>query len=169
MKRQRVYELLIWLGILTLLLQGCHRKIVVTNLPPGVSQQQVIDWYTATGALKVIAETSNSAMTSLVQMNRTGAFPDGPSYVATISAMGRMSQAGLHAKSILEAAPDNFNLGTRQRITGDVQIMLKELETLNQYGLVGIKDPQTKLIVQAWLRTFETAINVENALVTSTH
>jgi uncharacterized protein YkwD len=62
------------IGLLMMVFAGCP-KTQITNLPPNVPQDQVQAWYAATGAVKMIAQ-STKGLTDTVVDDADAAFND---------------------------------------------------------------------------------------------
>lgn len=114
------------LGLVTATVTGCQKKHIA-NVPPGVSESQVNDWYTATGAVSIVADNTKAAVDLIVDLNHNGEFPDGDAYNQTLSVFGGIAQGGIHARNVLSAMPENFNEDTRSQIVDFATTALAEL------------------------------------------
>ena len=123
------------IGVVLVGLAGCGGPRI-TNLPPNVSEQQVQAWYAATGAAKVIAQSTKGLTESVIAVHtadpRVIANDD---YQKVLLVLGKTAQAGIHVDSILRQAPNRFAQGTKQQIMATIQPVLAELSRADLEGL----------------------------------
>lgn len=152
------------LFISLMFLAACHRHMTVTNLPPGVSNTVVVNWYTAAGAVKTVSDVTNNATDAIISANHQGLFPDGDSYKAALTSLGKIAVAGQHMSNVLQQAPQNFTSGTKNQIAGDLTVITTELDNAQTQALVGIKDKNTQAAVKLLLASIESALKTLQAL-----
>jgi hypothetical protein len=121
---------------------GCTKRVTtVTNLPTGVSEKEVQNWYAATGMALFAATTLNDATKALVDLNRQGFFKDGPAYGASLGALQKMLQAQKEVDEFLRATPQQFGKLAGTKLDAFADILVTEAQTANFQAMAGIKDP----------------------------
>lgn len=140
------------------------RKVDIVNAPTPLAAEAVRNWYTATGALEVVANNSHNALQAIIQMNRAGTFPDGPAYAATMNSFMRIADAGLKASTILQKTPEMFGLEQQKTITEYLLLISTELQVITKTGLVGIKNPDSQRIVQEFIGLIQSSVNIIHTL-----
>jgi hypothetical protein len=124
---------------------GCAARVkTVTNLPPGVTQVQAQNWDSAVQDLSTIANVTSTARQTVIELNKSGLFPDGNNYATTLEVLGKIDQLQLSASTVLKQSPNNFNDSTKAQIRDYMQQISAQILTLNTQGVTGIKD-QTSL------------------------
>lgn len=125
----------LFIGLMMLGMAGCP-KTQVTGLPPNVSQNQVQAWYTATGAVKVIAESTKGITDSVITLNNSDpkVIPAND-YQTILLVLGKTAQAGIRVDSILKKAPSNFEKGTKDQIMAEIQPVIAQLQQADLEGL----------------------------------
>ena len=93
--------------VLAIIMAGCVHN-TVTNLPPGVTAAQVNAWTTAVNQVKIISDSVHAAQGTVIQLNRSGQFPDGPAYKSAITALAEITKGGIAANQVLQTVPNNF-------------------------------------------------------------
>ena len=161
---------LLAISLLVLLLPGlsCARKqITVTDLPPGVSETEVKNWYVATGAMLVIAEGTEDATDFVISLRESGVFSDDAAYVSTLKALKRVATTGKSASSFLEQVPNTFGLDTTGKLVEFADIAVIEVQAAIDQGTIGIGDDASRArfkrilgLVQIALRTLRTILPV---------
>jgi hypothetical protein len=134
--------------LLACCLTGCAARVKnVTNLPPGVTQQQAQTWDSAVANLHKIASTVSTfrkALTDLHSATYNGAPVLADAYYAdALQTIARIDQAELSAEAVLRQTPQNFTLTTKQQVGTLVQQISTELQHLNTTGATGIKNPKS--------------------------
>lgn len=121
---------------------GCAARVkTVTNLPPGVTQQQAQDWDAAVANLNKIADVTSALRQGLIGLNKNGGFPDGPQYILALQICGKIDEAQLAASAILKQTPNNFSASAKTQVQALMQQIAAQISTLNTQGVTGIKDP----------------------------
>lgn len=154
-----------WLVVILLVISmstACHRQMVVTNLPTGVTQQQVQNWYAAVGIFKMAAETTQSLTNAAISMHLD--FPDEATYQKTLEALGNMAQIEAQAGMYLDTVPNNWN----QPISTQVKNYANQLSVLAKTaltdGLAHVKNPTKvaaiKTLIDGLNLTIQTAVTL---------
>ena len=158
-----------WYVVLVVLLMalaiGCPKKPVhVTNLPPGVTETQVQNWYTAVGVVNTISRDSLAVSNALIQLNRQGVFPDGNAYAAALAAMGRIDRAGMETDTMLRKAPQNFTAAQKDLVLQFAKTASIELQNLQTQLALGIRDPNAQKTVTTVMTTLQLSISIAEQL-----
>lgn len=141
MRNQKVVAVL----LLAVSLAGCAaRQKTVTNLPAGVTMTEAQRWDAAVANLDRIASFTTSARQVVINLNRQGAFPDGPNYVTALQTLGKIDEFQLSASAVLKAAPGTFSASTKAQVQALLQQIQQQLAVLNSGGVIGIKDPSSQ-------------------------
>lgn len=126
-------------------LAGCAARVKnVTNLPPGVTQKQAQDWDTAVQRLSQIAALTTAARTAVIDLHNAGLLKDGPTYVSSLTIIGKVDELQLSASAVLRQSPNNFSDATKARVQDYVKQIAAQIQTLNQTGVTGIKNPNSQ-------------------------
>ena len=146
-----------------LLLDGCSaRQKTVTNLPPGVTQGQAQSWDTAVANLDKIANSTSTLRQAVIALNTATVtdaqgthkvIPDGATYAAILTSIGKIDQAEQDAVQYLRAQPQNWGISTQARIKNDVALIQAELSNITQQQLTGIKNSAAQQQVQGLIST----------------
>lgn len=153
------------LGILALsavlALGGCAARVkTVTDLPANVTQAQAQNYDAAVGKLHEIAAITSTLRQSVIALNKSGAFPDGPQYVTALTVVGKVDQFQLTAAHFLQGiTPDKFDAGAKYKLQGYIQQISAGLVELNENGVTGIKNPQSLRDVNATIAELTAAVN----------
>lgn len=158
-----------------LTLAGCAaRQKAVTGLPAGVTETQAQNWDTAIANLDKIAQTVSTLRQTVIALNGVTVtdsqathkvIPDGATYAAILTGIGRVDQAQLDAVTYLKAQPQNWNATTQAKVKNDVTLIRAELQAIVSQQLVGIKNPNAQQQVQALITQLGTAAAAILALV----
>lgn len=141
MRNRKVFAVL----LLAVSLAGCAARVKnVTNLPPGVTQKQAQDWDVAVQKLSQISALTTSARTAIIEVHTVGLLKDGPGYVTALTAIGKVDELQLAASAVLKQSPNNFSDSTKVKVKDYVQQIAAQLQTLNQTGVTGIKNPNSQ-------------------------
>ncbi len=153
MKRKTV-----WILAVALTLSGCAaRQKTVTNLPAGVTQQQAQNWDAAVANLDKIAQTVTTLRQAVIALNQqtvtdsTGThkvLPDGSTYVAILTSIGKIDQAEIDASAFLKAQPQNWGVDAQTKVKNEMAIIQQEIAAINSQGLSGIKSQSAQNQVQ---------------------
>jgi hypothetical protein len=153
-----------WLLIIGLVgafgVSSCHRVNHVTNLPPGVNEQEVKDWYAATGALSVIADNTKAATDIAIDLNHQGMFHDGPAYNTTLTVLARISQGGIHASNMLRAMPEHFDANARLQLSAFADDALAQAQKAVDEGMGGVGDQSGRQKLTDMLRGIQSALRI---------
>lgn len=148
------------------LVAGCRKLGHVTNLPQNVTEQEVKDWYAATGALQVIGEYTDDATKAIIKLRGLGLFKDDARYQLTLTSLGRVSQAGIHARNILNQSPNHFGESEKAQIRGLIESMEQEIQKANTEGLTGLNSDDAKAI-NTTIQSIDGAVQIILAMVRS--
>ena len=141
----RSYRLLLSVLVLSFSLAGCAARVKhVTDLPPGVSEKQAQDWDVAVQKLSQIATVTTTARQAIITVHQSGLLPDGPKYVAALTAIGKIDQVQLAASNVLKQAPNNFSDPVKGQIKDYMAEISAQIQILNQSGVTGIKNPNSQ-------------------------
>lgn len=147
---------------------GCAARVkMVANLPPGITSTEVVSWDAAVANLQRIAAATNGARQSVISLNRSGAFPDGPQYAAALSGIAKIDQAQIIAARFLETVPNNWGRGTQQTVTNYIAAIQAAVQEITDTGLAGIKDQNQRNTVEAFTREIAAAANLILGLVSA--
>lgn len=134
--------ILLCLGIAMVSIAGCAARAKnVTNLPAGVSQTQVQNWDSAVADLQKVAQVTTTLRQTVISLNKTGVFPDGPAYAGTLAGIGRIDELQIEALNYLQSVPSDWSLTTQNKILAETQQIQAILTDITNNGIVGIKDP----------------------------
>lgn len=126
-------------------LAGCAARVKnVTNLPPGVTQKQAQDWDTAVQKLSQVSSLNSAARSSIIALHNAGLLKDGPPYVTALTVVGKVDELQLSASAVLKQSPNNFSDSTKAQVQDYVKQIAAQLQTLNQTGVTGIKNPNSQ-------------------------
>jgi len=144
--------------ISSFVLTGCAaRQKTVTNLPAGVTQAQVQSWDAAVANLDKIAQTVSTLRQAVIALNQqtvtdsTGThkiLPDGSTYVAILTSIGKIDQAEIDASAYLKAQPQNWGVDAQTKVKNEIAIIQQELAAINTQQLAGIKSQSAQNQVQ---------------------
>lgn len=135
---------------------GCHRKVVVTNLPAGVTNQQVTNWYTAVGAFKEAAQTTKKLTDAAIALHTD--FPDEATYQKTLQALGEMAQVEAQAALFLDTVPQNWNQSTATQVKNYTDQLSKQAQIALDDGLAHVKNSTTLTAIQTTISLLRAAI-----------
>jgi hypothetical protein len=126
-----------------MLFAGCAARVKnVTNLPAGVTLQQVQAWDSAIADLHKIASVVSTLRPSLTDLHAGGALDDAY-YGDALRVMGTIDQAELAAVAVLQQSPQNFSASAKQQVAGYIQTISTQIQHLNAIGATGIKNPKS--------------------------
>ncbi len=164
MKRhtKKLSAVLVWLLLVSVTLApACRRKQVrVTNLPEGVSEQEVQNWFTATGAMRTIAKSMVHAQDFVIQLNRAGVFPDGEPYRRTMVSFKRIAEEGQRVDAFLENYPNRFGGNIQTKLREFADFARAELDQAIVDGSLGIKNENSQESFRAILRSVDIALTI---------
>src|ERR1700760_3738861 len=90
-----------------LLVGGCAARVkTVTNLPSGVSSDEVRDWYGAVGVLDNISQVNHSLFVVMSGLHDSGVWTDEASYLVALKAAGRIDVVELSTANFLQTQPE---------------------------------------------------------------
>lgn len=117
---------------------GCAARVQhVTDLPPGVTEQQVKDWDAEVAALHKIAAATSSIRQSVIDLHNAGAFPDSPAYIKVLQSIGKVDQLEQAAAEYLQQTPKTFGQPQKDKVKAMVAKIgneLNDLANLNYFG-----------------------------------
>lgn len=152
------------LAILTLslaLLSGCAARVKnVTNLPPGVSLQQVQGWDTAVSDLDKFSTAVSSVRQAVISLNRQGVFPDGPQYTATLQGIAKADNIEIEAANFLKSVPNDWSQPTQQRFAAYASQIATALSDVTKNGTIGIKNTSSQQQVVALISNAAAIIGI---------
>ena len=136
----------LWLACaLTVALAGCAARAKnVTSIPAGITQTQVQNWDAAVADLQKIAQVTTTLRQSVISLNKSGIFPDGPAYANTLAGIGKIDELQIEASNYLQGVPSDWSLATQQKILAETQQIQAILTNIKNTGIVGIKDPASQ-------------------------
>ena len=139
----------IWILVVALTLSGCAaRQKTVTNLPAGVTQQQAQNWDSAVANLDKIAQTVSTLRQAVIALNQQKLLPDGSTYVAILTSIGKIDQAEIDASAFLKAQPQNWGVDAQTKVKNEIAIIQQEIAAINAQQLAGIKSQSAQNQVQ---------------------
>ena len=117
---------------------GCAARVQhVTDLPTGVTEQQVKDWDAEVAALHKIAAATSSIRQSVIDLHNAGAFPDSPAYIKVLQSIGKVDQLEQVAAEYLQQTPKTFGQPQKDKVKALVAQIgneLNDLANLNYFG-----------------------------------
>jgi len=117
---------------------SCASRIQhVTDLPPGVTEQQVKDWDAEVAALHKIASATSSIRQAVIDLHNAGAFPDSPAYIKVLQSIGKVDQLEQAAAEYLQQTPKTFGQPQKDKVKALVAQIgneLNDLANLNYFG-----------------------------------
>lgn len=127
---------------------GCAAKNTYTNLPPNVTNAQVNAWVSANDDLVALTSVTDGATKAVIAAHNASGpngsiFPDGPAYVATLNALGRVIQLKIQAEEFLQAVPNDFGQPVATQIATFATQIASQLSTAQGMAASGITDPTT--------------------------
>jgi hypothetical protein len=164
--------LLLSVIIVLLALYGCAARAKhVTNLPPGVSEQQVKNWDSAVAALHKIAITTTTLRQAVIALNRATyteagksepekIIPDGKTYIALLSAIARVDQAQIDAANFLKTVPSSWSLSTQEKVRAYMKTIADELAQMNAQGVTGIKSVSAQQQIQQLIAEIQATVGL---------
>lgn len=135
---------------------GCGARVKhVTNLPPGVTEEQVKNWDSAVGALHRIAATTSTLRQTVIALNKATytepgkteaekVIPDGKTYIGILSGIAKVDLAQINASNFLKTVPKTWSLSTQEKMRSYMKTIGDELAKMNNEGLTGIKNPSSR-------------------------
>jgi hypothetical protein len=121
-----------------LLMWGCAARVQhVTDLPPGITEQQVKDWDAEVAALHKIASATSSIRQAVIDLHNAGAFPDSPAYIKVLQSIGKVDQLEQAAAEYLQQTPKTFGQPQKDKVKALVAQIgneLNDLANLNYFG-----------------------------------
>lgn len=152
------------LGVMLLIAPACNKKVVVANVPTGVSATAVADWYTADGIYKEIGSTTKQLLDATIQLKSE--FPDQDTYDKTIQGFAQASQIGIQAGTYLQAVPQTWNGDVSAKVASYANQIQTQINMALNDGLSHVKDSAKKKAMLTLVATVNTAIKTAIALNT---
>jgi hypothetical protein len=164
------FVLALMLATQPLMLGGCAARVShVTNLPVGVSEQAVKNWYSATGAVKTIATQNAAAFTAVKELRTIGVFPNDEAYEYTVIALGRIAQINEDAVQFLQSVPNDWSKNTQQKMAAYMNEISGLLQKLNAQGVTGIKNPDSLTSVNKLIALVTESVSLVLSLMDVVH
>lgn len=142
----------------------CHRQVHVANVPTGVAEKTVADWYAATGAFKIAGERTRDLVKTAVQLHDQ--FPDEATYQKTLEALGKMQQIEAQAALFLDQQPENWNQPIKAQVQNYVNALSTQAKVAFDDGLFQIKNPTTVAALKVTVNLINGAIQTTITLAT---
>ncbi len=171
-----IFFLLLSAGIVLLGFYGCGARVKhVTNLPPGVTEQQVKNWDAAVANLHKIAVTTSILRQSVIALNQATytepgktepekIIPDSKQYVALLSAIARVDQAQIDAAAFLKTVPKAWPISTQEKVRAYMNAITEQLEKMNEQGLTGVKSTSARQQLDQFIGEIRSSVNLILAL-----
>lgn len=170
----------LWLFLLSLVLvisigfvtSSCGKKIKVTNVPVGVPEQRVVNWFAAVGALEDATSVTDAAKTAVIQLNKTVGpdgnpiLPDGSAYAGILTSVGKALQLEGEAARFLKTVPKTWDESTQTKLLSWIDPILAELQNINTLGVTGIKNPQSLQRINGFITQIRMSIQLIRGLIT---
>jgi hypothetical protein len=151
--------------VLACSLAGCAARVAhVTNLPPGVTEQQAKNYDAAVGDLHKIALTTSTLRQAVVDLRGAGLFPDDTAFVTALRSLAKIDEAQLAASAYLRDAPEYFAEPQKQKIRDIFASITSEIQRLNAAGVTGIKNPASQDKVNGLITELTSVVNLVLAL-----
>lgn len=163
--RFRIFNSLVLTLALMLGTVNCHRQVHVANVPVGVGEGQVKNWYAATGAFKVAAENTEKITAAVVQLHKE--FPDEATYQKTLEALGRMAQTEAQAAIYLDTVPQNWGKPVAQQVKGYTDALSTQAKIALDDGLAHVKNKTAVAAIQTSISLLQAAITTAITLTTT--
>lgn len=139
---------------------GPKKPVTVTNLPPGVSQQAVQNWLTATQKLDEAVSITHTVKQSIIAARDAGGFPDNVAYGKALRLVGKALQVEGAGADALKKQPNAWSTSVTTQVSGYVNEALTALTDLTTTGAVGIKNPSTQQQVLALIGNSATILRL---------
>ena len=139
-------------SLLVLLTDGCTHQ-AVTNVPTGVTVNQVQAWDSAVKDLATIATLTHTAQQLTLTLNTTTVrtngvpavvFPSGAAYNATLTDLAKIDQAQIEAAEFLKTVPNDWGTSTKAQIAAYITKITAALADATANGLVGVKNTNSQ-------------------------
>jgi hypothetical protein len=142
-------------------LVGCAARVQhVTNLPPGVTETEVKNWDSEVAALHKIAVSVSSIRQGGIDLQKAGAFPDTNAYIAFLRSLAKVDQLEQAAAEYLKATPKTFGQPQKEKVKSSLTEIATELNSLNEAGLLNVKNSKSKNNVSQFLAEAIAALNL---------
>jgi len=160
------------LGLALIFAGGCQHQ-AVTNVPAGVTVNQVQAWDSAVKDLGTIATLTHTAQQLVVTLNTTTVtvngvpqivFPSGAAYNATLTDLARIDQAQIEASEFLKTVPQNWSADTKTKIANYITTITAALADATANGLVGVKNANSQAQLQGFLNDISSTANLISQL-----
>jgi len=166
-----ICAILFLVGVGTLLI-GCQHQ-AVTNVPTGVTVNQVQAWDSANKDLATIATLTHTAQQLVQTLNQTTVtvngvqtvvFPSGGAYNATLTDLAKIDQAQIQAAEFLKTVPQNWSADTKTKIASYITTITAALADATANGLVGVKNSTSQAQLQQFLNDIAATANLISQL-----
>jgi hypothetical protein len=151
----------------SVLLFSCSAQKQITNLPPGVTQQQVQNWDTAVQTLDKIAVSTSTLRQAIVALHQNGVITDAQVYGKILTSLGMIDDAQIDAANFLKAQPDNWGSSMQTKVKNDLALISAELQAITQQQLLGIKNAGAQQQIQQIVAEITSGVSLILSLVTA--
>lgn len=141
---------------------GCHRKVVVTDVPVGISVQSVQNWYAAVGIYKEMGEYTKQLTNATIQLRSQ--FPSQEAYDKTLTGFAKADQIGIQGGLYLQSVPATWTDNTGTKVADYANQISAQIDLAVNDGLAGVKDSAAKQAVLALVGSTRLAISTAIAL-----
>lgn len=121
---------------------GCaaSNKVTVTNLPPGVSNQAVVNWIDATSDLDKAFAVTHAVKQSVIGIRNAGGWTDDASYAAALNGIGKALQLEIAGADALKQQPNNWAASVTTQVAGYATEAATALQDVISAGTIGVKN-----------------------------
>lgn len=152
------------LGVALLITPACHRKVVVANVPVGISATTVANWYAATGIYQQVGVTTKQLLSATIQLKSE--FPDTETYDKTMQGFGTAAQVGVQAGIYLQSVPQTWDANVSTKVAAYADQIQSQINMAVNDGLSHVKDSSKKQAILTLVATVNTAVKTAIALNT---
>jgi hypothetical protein len=151
----------------SLVFSGCAARVNhITNLPPGVSEQSVKNWYSAVGAMKKIRDIDHSLYLTVTSLRDNKVWTDDASYTVALTSVGRLEATEIEANQFLESVPNDWSQPTQLKMQNYMNAISAAIQDLNTGGVTGIKDAGTLASVNNSIKSITVSVSLILSLFT---
>jgi hypothetical protein len=160
------------LGFVLIFAGGCQHQ-AVTNVPTGVTVNQVQAWDSAVKDLATIATLTHTAQqlvqtlhSSTVTVNGATSvvFPSGAAYTATVTDLAKIDQAQIEASEFLKTVPQNWGASTKTQIANYITAIMAALADATANGVTGISNSSAQAQLSQFLADIASTANLISQL-----
>jgi hypothetical protein len=162
--KPRSMGLTVLVAVLITISTACNKKVTVANVPTGISQTTVQEWFQAAGAFQLGAKYTRQLTEATITLHSQ--FPDELTYQKTLTAFGTASQIGIQASHYLEGVPQNWNQSIVTQVTNYLNLFAAQVQISLTDGLAHVKNQQSLASLQNTITLLQGVIKTIQALVT---